>query len=60
MTRNYLDWLTSIPWGIHSEENDEIQRAREILDEDHYGLQDIKERILVSYHCLSVFVCGYT
>ncbi|XP_062516509.1 lon protease homolog, mitochondrial-like [Corticium candelabrum] len=46
VTRNYLDWLTSIPWGIHSEENDEIQRAREILDEDHYGLQDIKERIL--------------
>jgi Lon-like ATP-dependent protease len=46
VTRNYLDWLTSIPWGIHSEENFEIHRARETLDEDHYGLQDIKERIL--------------
>ena len=47
VTRNYLDWLTSIPWGIHSEENFNIGQAREVLDEDHYGLQDIKDRILV-------------
>ncbi|XP_065836986.1 lon protease homolog, mitochondrial-like isoform X2 [Oscarella lobularis] len=46
VTRNYLDWLTSMPWGIHSEETFDIRRAREILDEDHYGLQDIKDRIL--------------
>ncbi|XP_068741493.1 lon protease homolog, mitochondrial-like isoform X2 [Montipora capricornis] len=46
VTRNYLDWLTSIPWGIHSEENFKINQAREVLDEDHYGLQDIKDRIL--------------
>lgn len=48
VTRNYLDWLTSIPWGIHSKENFNITQAREVLDEDHYGLQDIKDRILVS------------
>ena len=47
VTRNYLDWLTSIPWGIHSKENFNISQAREVLDEDHYGLQDIKDRILV-------------
>ena len=47
VTRNYLDWLTSIPWGIHSQENFNIGQAREVLDEDHYGLQDIKDRILV-------------
>lgn len=46
MTRNYLDWLTSVPWGIHSDEILEIDRAKVILDEDHYGLDDIKERIL--------------
>ncbi|XP_078373177.1 lon protease homolog, mitochondrial-like isoform X1 [Oculina patagonica] len=46
VTRNYLDWLTSIPWGIHSKENFNISQAREVLDEDHYGLQDIKDRIL--------------
>jgi len=47
VTRNYLDWLTSIPWGIHSKENFDISQARQVLDEDHYGLQDIKDRILV-------------
>lgn len=47
VTRNYLDWLTSIPWGIHSKENFDISQARQVLDDDHYGLQDIKDRILV-------------
>ena len=47
VTRNYLDWLTSMPWGCTSDENIDLQRAREILEEDHYGLQDIKDRILV-------------
>lgn len=46
VTRNYLDWLTSIPWGVMSEENIEIDRAQEILDNDHYGMEDIKKRIL--------------
>ena len=44
--RNYLDWLTIVPWGIKSEESLELDRAQEVLDEDHYGLKDIKERVL--------------
>lgn len=44
--RNYLDWLTTVPWGIYSEECNELKGAEKILAEDHYGLEDIKERIL--------------
>ena len=44
--RNYLDWLTIVPWGIYSEENHNVEKARKILEEDHSGLKDIKERIL--------------
>jgi ATP-dependent Lon protease len=44
--RTYLDWMTSIPWGEETDDNLAIDRAREVLDEDHYGLEDIKERIL--------------
>lgn len=46
VTRNYLDWLTTLPWGVTSEENLDIERAVEILDADHYGMDDIKKRIL--------------
>lgn len=46
VTRNYLDWLTMLPWGITSKENLELKEARDILDEDHYGMQDVKKRIL--------------
>ena len=46
VSRNYLDWLTSIPWGQKSTENYDIQHAIKVLDEDHYGLKDIKDRIL--------------
>jgi len=46
VTRNYLDWLTSIPWGVHSKDNMDLTKAEKILDEDHYGLMDVKERIL--------------
>ena len=46
VTRNYLDWLTVIPWGIASEENLDLQKARTVLDDDHYGLDDVKKRIL--------------
>ncbi|KAF2877346.1 Lon protease C-terminal proteolytic domain-containing protein [Massariosphaeria phaeospora] len=46
VTRNYLDWLTQLPWGQRSAENFGIKHAREVLDEDHYGLQDVKDRIL--------------
>ncbi|CAN1161605.1 Lon protease homolog 1, mitochondrial [Linum perenne] len=46
VTRNYLDWLTVLPWGNYSDENFDVLRAQKILDEDHYGLSDVKERIL--------------
>ncbi|XP_043442242.1 lon protease homolog, mitochondrial isoform X2 [Prionailurus bengalensis] len=46
VTRNYLDWLTSIPWGKHSDENLDLARAQAVLEEDHYGMEDVKKRIL--------------
>ena len=46
VTRNYLDWVTSFPWGIHSEDNIDIERAEQVLDRDHAGLSDVKERII--------------
>uniref|UniRef100_A0A8B9HX47 Lon protease homolog, mitochondrial n=1 Tax=Astyanax mexicanus TaxID=7994 RepID=A0A8B9HX47_ASTMX len=46
VTRNYLDWLTSMPWGTNSVENLELVRAQEVLEEDHYGMDDVKKRIL--------------
>jgi len=46
VSRNYLDWLTILPWGLFSKDSYNIGRARRILDRDHYGLQDVKERIL--------------
>ncbi|PZC75243.1 hypothetical protein B5X24_HaOG206550 [Helicoverpa armigera] len=46
VTRCYLDWLTSLPWGVTSEENLKLEDAQVILDEDHYGMEDIKKRIL--------------
>jgi len=44
--RTYLDWLVSIPWSVITEDNLDIAHAREVLDQDHYGLEDVKERIL--------------
>lgn len=44
--RHYLDWLTYIPWGIQSEDLVNLAHAKKVLDEDHYGLEDVKERIL--------------
>ena len=46
VTRNYLDWITQIPWGQRSAENFGIKNAMTVLDEDHYGLKDVKDRIL--------------
>jgi ATP-dependent Lon protease len=44
--RTYLDWLTSLPWSVQTEDDLGIPNAREVLDEDHYDLDEIKERIL--------------
>jgi ATP-dependent Lon protease len=46
MTRNYLDWLIAMPWSTIDPEQLDIDRARTILDEDHYGLEKVKRRIL--------------
>ena len=44
--RTYLDWLTQLPWNKRTEESLDIQESAEVLDEDHYGLAKVKERIL--------------
>ncbi|HOD15563.1 MAG TPA: endopeptidase La [Spirochaetota bacterium] len=46
VARNYLDWITTLPWGVYSKDNYDIKKAKKILDRDHYGLDDIKDRIL--------------
>ena len=46
VVRNYLDWLLDIPWQNPSKVNKDLERAKEILDRDHYGLDKVKERIL--------------
>ncbi|HTG33665.1 MAG TPA: endopeptidase La, partial [Thermoanaerobaculia bacterium] len=44
--RTYLDWLTALPWGVTSEDDLDLKHAQDVLDEDHYDLEKIKERIL--------------
>ncbi|HUA89305.1 MAG TPA: endopeptidase La [Steroidobacteraceae bacterium] len=46
MLRNYLDWLVALPWSKSDVEDIDIARARKVLDEDHYGLEKVKRRIL--------------
>ncbi|PNH10234.1 Lon protease, mitochondrial [Tetrabaena socialis] len=46
MTRTYLDWLVSLPWGVTTQEMFDLARAKKVLDDDHYGLEDVKDRIL--------------
>ncbi len=46
VVRNYLDWMLSIPWGVKSRTKKDLGRAEQILDEDHYGLEKVKERIV--------------
>ena len=43
---NYVDWLLSVPWNEYTEDRNDIKRARKILDQDHFDLKDVKERIL--------------
>jgi ATP-dependent Lon protease len=44
--RNYLDWLLATPWAVRTEDVLDVDHARHVLDEDHYGLEDVKDRIL--------------
>jgi ATP-dependent Lon protease len=46
VTRNYLDWLTVLPWGVHTQDKIDLDYARKILDRDHDGLDDVKDRIV--------------
>lgn len=46
VTRNYLDWATQVPWGVTSDDNLDLSHASKVLDEDHDGLTDVKDRIL--------------
>ena len=44
--RTYLDWITNLPWNKRTEDNLDLERAKAILDEDHYGLEKVKDRVL--------------
>ena len=46
VVRNYLDWLVSMPWQVRTEDNLDLEKAEKILNEDHYGLEKVKERIV--------------
>jgi ATP-dependent Lon protease len=46
VVRNYLEWLLALPWNVKSELNKDIDKAQQVLDEDHYGLEKVKERII--------------
>ncbi len=46
VVRNYIDWMLSLPWGEYTEDDHDISKAREILESQHYGLEDVKERIV--------------
>lgn len=46
VTRNHLEWVFALPWSSATEDNLDIMHAKEVLDEDHFGLKEIKERIL--------------
>ncbi|MEX5730174.1 ATP-dependent Lon protease [Rhodovulum iodosum] len=46
VVRNYLDWMLSLPWGVKSRVKKDLTRAEKILDDDHYGLEKVKERIV--------------
>jgi len=46
VTRTYLEWMTEIPWGSQTQDNTDLAKAQQILDEDHFGLDKIKERLM--------------
>ena len=58
--RTYLDWMTGLPWSLTSEDSKDIERARKILDEDHYDIEKVKERILefLAVHALKQSLKG--
>ena len=55
VVRNYLDWMVNLPWDEYTQDDNSVAKAKEILDNDHYGLNDVKERI-VEYLSVRVLV----
>ena len=51
VVRNYLDWMLAIPWGTKSRVKKDLTRAQKVLDDDHYGLEKVKERIVERHSC---------
>ena len=49
--RGYIDWLICVPWKKRTKVRHDLKRAERILNEDHYGLSDVKERILEFFSC---------
>ena len=46
VVRNYLEWLVSMPWQVRTEDNFDLKQAEKILDEDHFGLEKLKNALL--------------
>jgi len=46
VVRNYIDWMINLPWNEYTEDNNSVTHAREVLDADHYGMNDVKDRIV--------------
>src|SRR3712207_9453881 len=44
--RTYLEWIAELPWNLRSDDNLDLKHAQVVLDEDHYGLPDVKDRVL--------------
>lgn len=55
VVRNYIDWIVSLPWGEYTQDRNDLDLAKEVLEEDHYGLEEVKERILeyLAVRCLT-------
>ncbi len=60
VTRNYLDWILSLPWNKETVDNLDIAHAKTVLDEDHYGLNEVKERILDFISVRNLRTDGYS
>lgn len=60
VVRNYIDWMLSLPWAKYSEERKDLEYAEQVLNEDHWGLEKVKERILehIAVRCLSDDING--
>ena len=46
VVRNYIDWMLNLPWGEYTEDDNSVKHAREVLDDEHFGLEDVKDRII--------------